>query len=96
MSVVIIGGHDRMKCQYKNICKELGYAAKVYTQPIGNLECMIGSPDLIILFTNPVSHRMIAVAKKRAAQCNIAFTQSHSGSGSALKKILIENLKESI
>ncbi|MFR5398394.1 MAG: DUF2325 domain-containing protein, partial [Anaerostipes caccae] len=22
MSVVIIGGHDRMVCQYKRICKE--------------------------------------------------------------------------
>ena len=22
MSVVIIGGHDRMACQYKRICKE--------------------------------------------------------------------------
>ena len=32
MSVVIIGGHDRMVCQYKKICKEHKCKAKVFTQ----------------------------------------------------------------
>lgn len=50
MSVVIIGGHDRMVCQYKKICKEHNCKAKVFTQMSGNLSTKIGSPDLIILF----------------------------------------------
>jgi hypothetical protein len=92
MSVVIIGGHDRMRGQYRDICKKQGWKAKVYTQPETNLEGMIGQPDLIILFTNPVSHNMAAVAKKKAADCGIVLAQSHSGSGSALKNILSANL----
>ena len=32
MSVVIIGGHDRMVCQYKQICKQFKCKAKVFTQ----------------------------------------------------------------
>lgn len=28
MSVVIIGGHDRMVCQYKKVCKQFNCKAK--------------------------------------------------------------------
>ena len=52
MSVVIIGGHDRMVCQYKKICKEHKCKAKVFTQMPAKLSSQIGSPDLII----PVSY----------------------------------------
>lgn len=38
MSIVIIGGHDRMACQYKEICKKYQCKAKVFTQMSGNLE----------------------------------------------------------
>ena len=48
MSVVIIGGHDRMVSQYKKICKEHSCKAKVFTQMPGNFRNQIGSPDLII------------------------------------------------
>ncbi len=95
MSVVIIGGHNRMACQYKEICKEYGCNAKVYTETESNLECMIGKPDLIVLFTNPVSHKMAKIARKKAACHNIALAQSHNGSGSALRAILA-NMKGAV
>ena len=38
MSVVIIGGHDRMVCQYKEICKAHKCKAKVFTQMSGDLK----------------------------------------------------------
>jgi len=95
MSVVIVGGHDRMVRQYNDICKEYACTSKVYTQPKTNLESVIGSPDLIILFTNPVSHTMAKAARSRAAQSDIQLVQSHSGSGSALRAILEEKLQNS-
>lgn len=49
MSVVIIGGHDRMVCQYKKVCKQFNCKAKVFTQMSANLSKQIGSPDLIVL-----------------------------------------------
>jgi hypothetical protein len=88
MSVVIIGGHDRMACRYKDICKEYGCTAKVYTHLCGNLARKIGQPDMLVLFTNPVSHRMITIAKQQAARNNIALVQSHVGSGNMLRTIL--------
>ena len=94
MSVVIVGGHDRMVRQYNDICKEYSCTSKVYTQPKGNLENMIGLPDLIILFTNPVSHTMAKAARTRASQSNIQLVQSHSGSGSSLRTILEAQLKQ--
>ena len=62
MSVVIVGGHDRMVSQYKKICKDFKCKAKVFTQMSANLSGQIGSPDLLILFTNTVSHKMVHCA----------------------------------
>ena len=38
MSVVIIGGHDRMVSQYKKICKNYNCKAKVFTQMSASLD----------------------------------------------------------
>ncbi len=62
MSVVIIGGHDRMVSQYKKICRNYKCKAKVFTQMSASLDKQIGSPDLLVLFTNTVSHKMIRCA----------------------------------
>ena len=47
MSVVIVGGHDRMVCQYKKICKGYKCKAKIFTQMSANLSEQIGSPDFV-------------------------------------------------
>lgn len=88
MSVVIVGGHDRMVCQYKNICKKYHCKAKVFTQMSGNLKDKIGSPDLIVLFTNTVSHKMVRCAVDEAEKCNADIVRCHTSSGSALNDIL--------
>jgi len=88
MSVVVVGGHERMECQYKDICAKYGCDAKIYTKQPCKMDCLLGNPDLMILFTNPVSHDMAKIVKKKASLSGIPLIQSHSGSGSALKKIL--------
>ena len=47
MSVVIIGGHDRMVCNYKNICKQHKCKAKIFTQMPGDFKKQIGNPDFV-------------------------------------------------
>lgn len=88
MSVVIIGGHDRMVCQYKKICKQNNYKAKIFTQMSSNLREQIGRPDLIILFTNTVSHKMAKCAVEEAEKGNTEIVRCHTSSGSALSEIL--------
>ena len=52
MSIVIIGGNERMVCQYTDICKDYGYKAKVFPKENGAIRKKIGCPDLMVLFTN--------------------------------------------
>lgn len=88
MSVVIIGGHDRMACQYRKICKDYQCKAKVFTQMSASLDKQMGTPDLFILFTNTVSHKMVKCALDEAKRCNAFIVRSHTSSGMALKEIL--------
>lgn len=88
MSVVIVGGHDRMVHTYKKLCKEHNCKVKVFTHMEANLSNQIGSPDMVILFTNTVSHKMVNTAVQQAEKNGVTIARSHSSSGSALKKIL--------
>ena len=90
MSVVIVGGHDRMASRYKDICKEYNCKAKVFTQMSAKLSSKIGSPDLVILFTNTVSHKMVKCAVTEAEKCNANIVRCHTSSGNALNGILKE------
>lgn len=94
MSMVIIGGHDRMVRQYKQICKEHQCKVKVFTQMSANMREQIGSPDVIVLFTNTVSHKMVRVAVSEAGNADII--RCHTSSSNALQEIFenIERAKE--
>ena len=47
MSIVIVGGHDRMVGQYKKICKSYKCKCKVFTQMEADFSKKIGCPDLL-------------------------------------------------
>ena len=86
MSIVIVGGNERMVCQYEDICKGFGCKAKVFAKEKGAMKKKIGAPDLMILFTSTVSHKMVNCAveeAKRKSRC-------HTSSASALESILRE------
>ena len=90
MSIAIIGGNDRMAGRYRQLCEQRNCKAKVFTQLQG-IRSQIGRPDLVVVFTNTVSHKMIHTAA--AALPNNGSQQivhCHSSSLSALKKILDE------
>ena len=91
MSIVIIGGHDRMVRQYRTICKEHNCKAKIFTQMPSCLNKKIGNPDLVVLFTNTVSHKMVNTAIQEAKRNNIPVARIHSSSASALHSVLEEH-----
>ena len=84
MSVVIIGGNERMVCQYTDICKDYGCKAKVFPKEHGSVKKKIGNPDLMILFTNTVSHKMVITASQEAKKNN-------TSSATALRSVLDEH-----
>lgn len=88
MSVVIIGGHERMSSQYEEICKSYGCKAKVLVKEKGSCKKKIGMPDLIILFTGTVSHKMVHHAVMEAKRNHIQIARAHISSAAALQSIL--------
>lgn len=90
MSVVIVGGNERMVCKYESICEDHGCKAKVFVKEKGGFTKKMGIPDLIILFTNTVSHKMVASAVGEAKKNNITVARCHSSSASALNGLLQE------
>lgn len=88
MSIVIIGGNECMVCQYEKICKDYGCKAKVFAKEKGCLRKKLGNPDLMILFTNTVSHKMVCTAVTEAKRNNIRIARKHSSSVAALTDVL--------
>lgn len=88
MSVVIIGGHERMENRYKEICRQYNHKPKVFTKIRSGLSRQIGNPDLMILFTATASHEMARCAVAESERSHAILERSHSSSASALIQIL--------
>ena len=92
MSVVIVGGNDRMIRQYKDICESFQCHAKVFTQMHDGLKSKIGNPDLMVLFTNTVSHKMVKTAMEETRGGRTEIVRCHTSSQAALRGILEERI----
>ena len=88
MSVVIIGGNERMANLYEDICKQYGCKAKVFVKENGPIKKKLGVPDLLILFTQTVSHKMALSACKEAQRYKIPVERVPSSSATALRQAL--------
>ena len=87
MSVVIIGGNECMERQYMDICKKHGCKSKVFCKYRTGLESRIGSPDLMILFVDTISHKAMECAVDSAPE-STNIVRSQSSSKAALHRIL--------
>ncbi len=96
MSIVIIGGNECMECQYKTLCKKYNCRAKVFTKMEGGMKNKIGSPDIMVLFTGTVSHKMVRCAMSEIKGSDTVIARCHSSSMAALKGILDEHIGEAV
>ena len=90
MSVVIVGGNERMEAQYAGSCKEHGCKAKVFTKENGSLKRKLGTPDLLILFISTVSHKMVISVTQEAKKNKVPVARVHTSSATALRAALAE------
>ena len=88
MSVVIVGGNDCMVRRYKDLCQSYSCDAKVFTQMKSGLKARIGCPDLLVLFTSTMSHKMLRYALSETKGSETKVVRSHTSSVEALKGIL--------
>lgn len=92
MSVVIVGGNECMVRQYKDLCKEYSCKAKVYPKMTAGLKSF-GSPDLLVLFTGTMSHKMLRSALADTQGTKTRIARSHQASIAALRSILEEHAR---
>lgn len=88
MSILLIGGHERMEEIYKRKVKERGHKLKVMSKMKTDFTKRIGNPDAIIIFTNTVSHKMVVATEIMAKKNEVAIIKCHTSSQSALDNIL--------
>lgn len=96
MSVVIVGGNECMVRQYIDLCRDYNCDAKVFCKMRDGLINKVGAPDLMVLFTNTMSHKMVIHALNKVKSQETIIERSHSSSISALRGILSKYAEGSV
>lgn len=91
MCAAVIGGMDRLKRDYINAAKREGIKLKVFTGKENRISPKLGSANLIILFTNQLSHAARRDVISHAKKNNIPVRQAHSCGVSSLRECLTGN-----
>jgi len=82
-----------MTRKYKELCGEYKYKVKIYSKMTCEMK-NIGTPDLLVLFTNTVSHKMIRSALEQTKGKTMKTVRSHTSSMNALREILEKHMEE--
>ena len=88
MSVVILGGNECMVRKYKDLCREYRCSAKVIPKMGGTLKGRLGNPDLLVMFTDTISHKMVQNALNETRGQDTVVHRCRSSSMSALRSVL--------
>ena len=89
MSVLILGGNECMERRYKDVCSEYSCDATVYTKFTGGkLNGSFGTPDLCIMFTGELSHKMKNHVMNRIKDSGAMVEYCRNGSVSSLRNVL--------
>ena len=95
MSVVIVGGNECMTRRYMELCEAYNCKPKVYPKLAGGMR-NVGSPDLVILFTNTMSHKMLRSVLCATKGSGTRIARCHTSSIAALKNILSEHTERTL
>ena len=88
MSLVVVGGNERMKRDYIQLAKNRGYKAKVVLNMSSKVKRSIGSPDAIVIFTSTVSHKLMASVETQAKKQDIPIIRNKNNSKFAFEQSL--------
>lgn len=88
MCVTLIGGMDRLKSDYVAAAREHGCRLKCITRNEPNFVEKIGKPDMLIIFTNKISHEARRKAADVGRSRGISVRLAHSCGVSTLRECL--------
>lgn len=86
MSIVLLGGHERMTGDYKKICKNYKCNVKIFNHHKKNLFKRIGNADYIFILTDTISHKAVINATKACTKRNINMIKLSNSSVNALSE----------
>ncbi|MDW8094896.1 MAG: DUF2325 domain-containing protein [Caldimicrobium sp.] len=74
MTVIVLGGHDRLEAQLQSYAKDRGINLKFINKPKPkrNMKEALSKADFVLVVTKLVAHEMVALAK-RCAQGKCRF-----------------------
>jgi hypothetical protein len=92
MSVVLVGGLDRLRRQYEIAAQQFGVTLKIFNGKEAGLGEKMGNPEMVILLTGMVSHsaRLEVVHRGRSIGAPVIF--QHSSGISGLRQSLAARL----
>ena len=80
MTLLVVGGNERMKRDYINLGKEKGYKTKVILNMSSKALKDFGCPNAVVMFTSTVSHKLKTVVETQAKKKNIPVIMHYNNS----------------
>ena len=78
MSIVLVGGMDRLSGQYRKEAERLGMNLRIFSQAEQGMGNKIKNADALVIFTNKISHRAKNEAVSAAKTNGIPLFMHHS------------------
>lgn len=78
MSIILVGGMDRLGEKYLKVAKDLGMDLSIFSQARQNMGSKIKHADAVVIFTNKVSHQARHEAFSAAKKQGIPVFMHHS------------------
>lgn len=88
MSIVLIGGMDRLSEKYQNEAKKQGMNLCIFSQANQNMSTKIKNADAVVIFTNKVSHQARNEAFTTAKKQGIPVFMHHACGVCTLRECL--------
>jgi len=88
MSIVLVGGMDRLGEQYQIEARNLGMDLQIFSRAQRNLGNSIRSADAVVIFTNKVSHQARHDAFSEAKKRGIPVVMHHACGVCSLRECL--------
>jgi hypothetical protein len=88
MSVILVGGMDRLGEKYRTEAKRQGMDLRIFSQAENNMAVKIKGADAVVIFTNKVSHHARNEAMSAAKKHGIPVFMHHACGVCTLRECL--------
>jgi galactitol-specific phosphotransferase system IIB component len=78
MCIALIGGMDRLEKHYQEAAAQAGITLEIFNKSLNNLSGKLKKADLVVIFTNKVSHQARNDAMHAAKSLGIPVIMKHA------------------